>query len=196
MWLVLVAPLVFRAPSGPAAARPVLWAGLLVASRVFWARPDLRPPRGLPARSPSALRAFSSARRLVVRPGPAGLAAASNRAGLGTCARPCPPDPPAPFTPVGRGVTDRRVRRLIVLPGPGLLRVAQFWLSIRNFARNSPADCSSIELRSLELQCFRAIFKSDRGKLCVKFVGIGPGVEASSVGRPCWYPSISHAIPR
>ena len=130
MWLVLVAPLVFRAPSGPAAARPVLWAGLLVASRVFWARPDLRPPRGLPARSPSALRAFSSARRLEARPGPAGLAAASNRAVLIVCvvaARPCR-HPPAPR------------------PGPGLLYAAQLWLSIINFACNSPESISSIEI--------------------------------------------------
>ena len=43
--------------------------------------PDLRPPRVLPARESSAPRAFGSARRLEARPGPAGLAAASNRAG-------------------------------------------------------------------------------------------------------------------
>ena len=59
--------------------------------------PDLRPPRGLPARSPSTPRQISdhreacpparrprrelrSARRLEARPGPPGLAVASNRA--------------------------------------------------------------------------------------------------------------------
>ena len=39
-----------------------------------------------------------------------------------------------------------------------------------NFARNSSAACSNIEFISLELQRFRAVSKSDRGKLCAKFV--------------------------
>ena len=39
-----------------------------------------------------------------------------------------------------------------------------------NFARNSPASTSNIEFMSLGLQRFRAISKSDRGKLCAKCV--------------------------
>ena len=55
---------------------------------------DLRPPRGLPAREPSAPRAFGSARRLEARPGPAGPVAASNRAGLGARVLALAPPPP------------------------------------------------------------------------------------------------------
>ena len=39
----------------------------------------------------------------------------------------------------------------------GLLHVAQLWLSISNFARNSPAISSNFEFMSLELQRFRAL---------------------------------------
>ena len=38
-----------------------------------------------------------------------------------------------------------------------------------NFARNSPAACSSIEFASLELQCFWGISKNDHDKLRAKF---------------------------
>ena len=71
---------------------------------------EFRSPRGLPARSPSAPRAFGSARRLEARPGPAGLAAASNRAVLGVLrwcsgrlrARPPARSPHASFARSGR----------------------------------------------------------------------------------------------
>ena len=43
-----------------------------------------------------------------------------------------------------------------------------------NFARNSPATCSNIELISLELQCIRMVSKSDRRKLCATFGQCGP----------------------
>ena len=102
------------------------WGAFLLVLRV--APPDLRPPRGLPRRAgllgvpvgggPPALRAFGSARRLEARPGPAGPAAASNRACLSfvcchpgpaaahghrsrtlrVAARPCPPAPSTPAT--------------------------------------------------------------------------------------------------
>ena len=52
----------------------------------------------------------------------------------------------------------------------GLLYVAQLWLSISNFARNSPAISSNFEFMSLELQRFRVVSKNDRGKLRAKFV--------------------------
>ena len=94
-----------------------------------------------------------AARRLVVRPGPAGLAAASNRAVLIVCvvaARPCR-HPPAPR------------------PGPGLLYAAQLWLSIINFACNSPAACSNIEFASLELQRFLGLLKFSQIELHATF---------------------------
>ena len=61
-----------------------------------------------------------------------------------------------------------------------------------NVARNSPAISSNVESTSLELQRFRVISKSDRGKLRAKFVWslsgrrprvawLGPCLEA----RPC-----------
>ena len=78
--LLLVAPLVFRAPEGPAAVcaggrRPARVMVLLVAPRVF------RAPEGPAAREARA--SLRSAPRLE--------------------ARPCPPVPPAPSTPVGPG---------------------------------------------------------------------------------------------
>ena len=75
-------------------------------------------------------------------------------------ARPCPPDPPAPSTPVARGV----LIGVCVVSKPGQA------LSLSNSARNSPASASNIEFMSLELQRFWAISKSDRGKLCAKCV--------------------------
>ena len=130
-------------PSGPSGALHTcgawcadVWLG---ASARCPARPRHRPPAPRPGRldrpvpsTPVARGVLMgcSARRLVVRPVPAGLAAASNRAVLIVCvlpARPCR-RPPAPR------------------PGPGLLYVAQLWLSIINFACNSPESISSIEI--------------------------------------------------
>ena len=81
-----------------------------------------------PARRPR--RELRSARRLEARPGPAGLAAASNRSGLVVSVlsvslrcrppapRPGPSVPPAPFTPVGPGVLmGGWARRFVVRPG-------------------------------------------------------------------------------
>ena len=55
---------------------------------------DLRPPRGLPAREPSALRAFGSARRIEARPGPA---AAHGCRSLALSARWAGLKPPSPL---------------------------------------------------------------------------------------------------
>ena len=71
--------------------------------------------------------------------------------------QPGPPLPPAPFTPVGPCL----VRRL----------EAQLWLSISNFARNSPSTSSNIEFIALELQCFWGVSKNDRDKLRATFGG-------------------------
>ena len=53
---------------------------------------------------------------------------------------------------------------------PGLLHVAQFWLSIINFACNSPAACSNIEFASLELQRVLGLLKFGPIELHAKFV--------------------------
>ena len=74
-----------------------------------------------------------------------------------------------------------------------------------NFARNSPAACSNIEFISLELQRFRAVSKSDRGKLCATFAGVVIALTLGSLcrSRALWPGSavahaiaISHVIPQ
>ena len=117
--VLLVAPLVFRAPEGPAARE---------------ARASLR-----------------SAPRLE--------------------ARPCPPVPPAPSTPVGPGcfVCPWAAARPRAVRAASLRLGASSRSPVRprrpiNFARNSPAACSSIEFVSLELQCFWGVSKNDRDK--------------------------------
>ena len=77
----------------------------------------------------------------------------------------------------------RSARRLVVRPGLGLLHVAQFWLSIINFACNSPAACSNIEFASLELQRFPAVSKNYRLKLCAKFVWVRPAIARRRRGQ-------------
>ena len=78
-------------------------------------------------------------------------------------------------------------------------------LSSSNFARNSPAACSNIEFISLELQRFRAVSKSDRGKLCATFAGVVIALTLGSLcrSRALWPGSavahaiaISHVIPQ
>ena len=145
--MLLVVPPMFRAPRdlfGPgcfvcpwAAARPLAVRAASFARRVG-SKPGQAPPppTGTAARpsGPSGALHTSgavsltcgSARRLEARPGPAGLAAASNRSGVSVCclarprrprgwaaslssaprleARPCPPVPPAPFAPAAAGV--------------------------------------------------------------------------------------------
>ena len=130
--------------------------------------PDLRPPRGLPARSPSALRASLGAssrsparpchRPRALQPGPAGLAAASNRAALGMT-RPGPAGLAAASNraappPTCTAVRPRRPRDDRLL---------------NNVARNSRASISNTEIASLELQRFEHILKTDRGKLRATF---------------------------
>ena len=144
--LLLVAPLVFRAPEGPAARE---------------ARASLR-----------------SAPRLE--------------------ARPCPPDPPAPSTPVGLGRCCL-VRCVVSKPGQALppstgtaagpsgalhtggARLLMCVVSkpgqapppLSNFARNSPVTLSNIEFRSLELQRFQSLLKLCPIELRARFWGRG-----------------------
>ena len=51
---------------------------------------------------------------------------------------------------------------------PLLCEISEWFPS--NVARNSLASISNIEFRTLELQCFRAVSKNDRGKLRATFV--------------------------
>ena len=141
--VLLVATLVFRAPSGPAA----VCAG------------GRRPAREIATREPSAR---SDRSRSPARP----------------CHRPRapqpgPPDPPVPSTPVGLCCCEQpgpRHRPRAPLPGPGLLYVAQWWLSIINFACTSPVACSNIEFASLELQRFLGLLNFVPIELHAKFI--------------------------
>ena len=88
-------------------------------------------------------------------------------------ARPCPPDPPAPSTPVGPGVLMRI--HIIAEPTP-------------NFARNSPATASSFEFRSLELQRFLTLLKLHPIELRAIFVG-GAAVTDECCGQVLGLPA-------
>ena len=103
--VLLVAPLVFRAPEAPAAREA--------------RRPHFALRRASkPARALRSLRRPPHRRRLRCCPGPA---AAHRHPGQAPrfAARPCPPLPPAPSAPVGRGVLACGLaRRLVVRPGP------------------------------------------------------------------------------
>ena len=147
---------------GPPASRPR--SELLIVAPT-----DLRPPRGLPARSPSAPRAsLGASSRSPARPRrPRG---GLQSVGVSVCClarprrRPRAPQPgllvpPAPFTPVGPS-------RLMLL---GAYPDAQLWLPTSNSARNSSMNYSNIAFVSLELQRFWGISKNDRDTLRAKF---------------------------
>ena len=70
--------------------------------------------------------------------------------------------------------------------GPGLLHVAQFWLSIITFACNSPAACSNIEFASLELQRFLGLLKFGPIELHAKFVWLW---SCDRPPAPWWVPA-------
>ena len=177
--MVLVAPLVFRAPEGPAA--------VCAGGR-------------RPARSPSALRAFGSARRLEARPGPATAhrhrgrslrrppyrrccvagvwLGASARSPARPCHRPPAPRqiPPAPFTPVAPGVL--MTIRIIAEPTP-------------NSACNSPMTLSNPEIRSLELQRFLTLLKLHPIELHATFLRQAPSPPTGTAARPRHLPPVS-----
>ena len=137
-------PRVFRAPEAPAAR-------------------EARRPHFVRSRASKPARALRSLRRpphLWVRapPPPTGTAARPCSAPR-LEARPCPPVPPAPYTPVGPGV---------LMCGSVRCCEAQLWLSFNNFARNSSFTHSNFEFASLELQRFWGISKNDRDKLRAK----------------------------
>ena len=114
-----------------------------------------------PARRPR--RELRSVRRLVVRPGPAGLAAASNRSGCLCVAWPrrlraSQPGPPvtAGALHAGGAFVADVARRIGSLSGQALrLEVCP----ILSFACNSPETLSNHELTTLELQRFQILLK-------------------------------------
>ena len=152
-----------------------------------------------PARRPRC--ELRSARRLEARPGPAGLAAASNRSGLVVSvlsARPrrrprvqwsCPPVPSTPATP---GVlTCGWARRLVVQPGPAAAHghrslapsipqdshpvvTSHIPEPTPNFACNSPTILSNSEIRLAELQRFQTLLKLHPIELHASFLRGGP----------------------
>ena len=152
------------------------------------------------------------------RPGPAGLAAASNRSGcpcvarpcpaaahrhrcLAPCleTRPCPPDPPAPFTPVGyswlmllgasprtparsRSPSGRRDQTPSIPPASHPVVTSHIPEPTPNFACNSPTTLSNPEIGSLELQRFQTSLKLHSLELHASFLGSGR-IDA------CWWRS-------
>ena len=105
--------------------------------------------------------------------------------------QPGPPVPPAPSTPVGRGVLMRI--HIIAEPTP-------------NFARNSPATASSFEFRSLELQRFQTSLKLQPIELRASFLGadsqrdprhrsLAHPTSEPSHAKPLLGPRPSHAKP-
>ena len=183
--------LVLRAPrvlSGGPVCLVCAWAAVFLL--VVCCPTDLRPPRGLPARFGRPRRELRSARRLVVRPGPA----AHRHRGSALWR------PPAPFTPVVLGVLACGwVRRLVVGPGPANSRghrsqaplwptgpaaaLAHIAAELLNFACNSPTTLSNHEFTTLELQRFQTLLKLHPIELHAKFgegcvVGVRWGVGA------------------
>ena len=100
------------------------------------------PAAARPARPRDLATELRSVPRLEARPGPAGLAATSNRAALGM-ARP---------GPAGLAAASNRAAQLL-----------------SNVARNSLERLSNIEVSTLELQRFERGSKTDRCKLRATF---------------------------
>ena len=161
--MVLVAPLVFEAPSGPSARE--------IATR---------EPKGSevsiskPARALRTLRRPPHRRRLVADV----WLGASSRCLAGPRHRPRAPQP-------------ARALRSLRRPPHRWRLVADVWLGASarsparprhrpphqcdlNVARNSPAATSNFEFASLQLQRLWIGSKSDRGKLCATFVWLWP----------------------
>ena len=139
---VLGAPLVFRAPEGPAVGP-----GCLVCP---WA---VARPRAVRAALGASSRSLARLRRRPPAPRPGPVTARGCRS-LALRSLRCPP--------------HRRCCVADVCLCVGSLSGQAPPLPI-NFARNSPAACSIIEFASLELQCFWGVSKNDHDKLRAKF---------------------------
>ena len=150
-----------------------VWAGLLCAP----------VGGGPPARSPHASLRLGVI-DLEARPGPA---AAHRHRSLALRPLRCPPHQWGVVCCVWWRVDSKpgqaSPRPRAPQPGPGLLYVAQRWLSIINFACNSPVACSNIEFASLELQRFQTLLKLHPIELHATFLRPGP---AATHGRRVW----------
>ena len=148
---VFVAPLVFRAPEGPAAR-------------------EARRPHFVRRRASKPARALRTLRRpsrrwclwfWCARPGPAATHGRCSQARFE--ARPCAPVPPAPFAPV--------VPVVLVCPARPRRHPRAPQLTLTNFARNSPVTLSNLECASLELQRFQRLLKLSSNELRASFPG-------------------------
>ena len=120
------------------------------------------PPASRPRRE------LRSARRLEARPGPAGLAAASNRSGCLCVVR---PGPAAAHGHRGLAPSIAQDSHPVVtshIPEPA-----------PNFACNSPTTLSNHEFTTLELQCFQTLLKLHPIELRASFLG---GVRMGAAG--------------
>ena len=205
--------------SGRRRARPPARLGDLTS---FGAAPRSPPvpsgPSGALHTGGAALLMCGWVRRIEARPGSAGLAVASNRSGcpcvarpcpaaahrhrcLAPCleTRPCPPDPPAPFTPVGyswlmllgasprtparsRSPSGRRDQTPSIPPASHPVVTSHIPEPTPNFACNSPTTLSNPEIGSLELQRFQTSLKLHSLELHASFLGSGR-IDA------CWWRS-------
>ena len=151
--------------------------------------PDLRPPRGLPARETWQP---SCARCLVSKPGqalppPAGTAARPRRPRGGLQSGGAGNDPARPRRPrgglqsggAGHDPAGPRRRPRAPQSGPAVRpRRPRDDRLLNNVARNSRPSISNTEIASLELQRFEHILKTDRCKLRATFV-LANGVASS-----------------
>ena len=177
--VLLVAPRVFRAPEGPAAR-------------------EARRPHFVRCRASKPARALRSLRRpphqwglvcswAAARPRDRHTRACGSEWSISRPALALPPPTGTAARPRHRPPAPRPARE------PSAPRVSlgastrcpawpRSYLS--NFARNSPAACSNIEFTSLELQRFRMVLKSDRGKLCATLVSAGPPATFCAAAGP------------
>ena len=147
---VFVAPLVFRAPEGPAARE---------ARRPHF----VRRRASKPARALRTLRRPPHRRCLwfwCARPGPAATHGHGSQARFE--ARPCAPVPSVPFAPA--------VPVVLVCPARPRHRPRASPLMLTNFARNSPTTVSNLECASLELQRFQRLLKLPSNELRATFL--------------------------
>ena len=165
---VAVAPLVFRAPEGPAAR-------------------EARRPHFVRRRASKPARALRTLRRpsrrwclwfWCARPGPA--------ATHGRCSQAPPRSSPVPSGPFGALraggpvvlVCPARTRRHSRAPQP----------TLTNVARNSPTTVSNLECASLDLQRFQRLLKLPSNKLCASFLGLAvyqdPRQTVGAIVRP------------
>ena len=155
-WAFLYARVVFRAPSGSSVGPGCLvcpWAA---------ARPRDRHTRAC------------GSEWSISKPGQAPPPPTGTAAGLALRPLRCPPHQWGVVCCVWWRVDSKpgqaSPRPRAPQPGPGLLYVAQRWLSIINFACNSPVACSNIEFASLELQRFLGLLKFGPIELHAKFI--------------------------